>query len=172
MALDSLLLFLFTLAALCLLASWYLRLRSGLPSGQIIYEDSSGKNSRVLVSQRYGLRGKPDYLLEDAVGVIPVEVKSGLMPPGGRPHRSHLLQLAVYFLLVEEDLQQTVLYGLIRYQNGAVRVENTDELREDLLSVVAQMRRALASDDARRSHRQARRCAACSMAHACDERLA
>jgi len=172
MAVGSLIFFLFALAALCLLASRYLRLRSGLPRGEVIYEDSSGKNSRVLVSERYGLRGKPDYLLEDAGGIIPVEVKSGTMPQGGRPYRSHLLQLAVYFLVVEEDLRKRPLYGLIRYRDGSIRVENTNELREDLLDVVGQMRRALAEDDVRRSHQQARRCAACSVAHACDDRLA
>ena len=171
MGLGSLTFFLFALAALCLSASWYLRQRSGLPSGEIIYEDSSGKNSRVLVSERYGLRGKPDYLLEDASGIIPVEVKSGMMPQGGRPYRSHLLQLAVYFVVVEDALQKRPLYGLIRYRNGSIRVENTDELREDLLNVVRQMRRALADDDVRRSHQQARRCATCSVAHACDDRL-
>lgn len=172
MALAPVILFCFALAGLCLLVSQYLRRRSGLPAGEIIYEDASGKNSRVLISQHYGLRGKPDYLLaDDAGGVVPVEVKSGLLPKSRRPPRSHALQLAVYFILVEDDLQRHVSYGLIRYRNGELRVENTDELRAELLEIVEEMRDALLAEEAHRSHAETRRCAACSMAHACDERL-
>ncbi|MBI1760473.1 MAG: Dna2/Cas4 domain-containing protein [Acidobacteria bacterium] len=173
MTLGWLLLFLFALAVFCWLLARQLRQGSGLLGGEIIYEDASGKNPRVLVSRRYGLRGKPDYLLKDGAGwVIPVELKSGRMPRNGRPYRSHVLQLAVYFLLVEDVLQQEVAYGLVRYQNGALRVRNSKQLRKELLAVVKEMRAVLACDNARRSHQDPRRCEACSMAHGCDERLA
>ena len=172
MALSNLFVLLFLLAMLCLSLAGLLRRRSGLPDGEIIYEDTGGKNARTLVSHRYGLSGKPDYLLDDGAGrVIPVELKSGLMPRSGRPHHSHVMQLAVYFLLVEDVLHKDVAYGLVRYQNGSLRVENAERLRNELLDLVEEMRTALAGDDAPRSHNQAYRCRACSMAHACDERL-
>lgn len=172
MGIGPLIFLLFVLAAFCLIVSRHLRRQSGLPSGEIIYEDSSGKNARVLLSRRHGLRGKPDYLLDDGDGgIIPVELKSGPMPRG-RPHRSHVMQLAVYFLLVEEDLRRYAHYGLIRYKNGEARIENTEDLRDELLEVVEEMREALFDEDVRRSHEDARRCGACSMAHACEERLA
>ena len=172
MTLSAWLLPLFLLAVLCLLLAGLLRRRSGLPEGEIVYADAGG-DARVLVSQRYGLRGKPDYLLEEGPGrVIPVELKSGLIPRSGRPHRSHVMQLAVYFLLVEEVLHKDVAYGLVRYKNGSLRIENTDRLREELLDVIEEMRAVLADDDAPRNHNQASRCRACSMAYACDERLA
>lgn len=172
MTLSSWLLPLFVLTVLCLLLAGLLRRRSGLPDGEIVYEDAGG-DARVLVSPRYGLRGKPDYLLADgAGGVIPVELKSGLMPRSGRAYRSHVMQLAVYFLLVEEVLRKKVAYGLVRYQNGSLRIENTERLREELMDLVEEMRAALADDDALRNHNQASRCRACSMAYACDERLA
>lgn len=172
MAVGSLLFLLFVLAAFFLLVARLLRHRSGLPEGKIIYEDAGGKASRVLVSQRYGLRGKPDYILNAGRSVIPVELKSGAVPRSGRPHRSHVLQLAVYFLLVEDVLRRDVAYGLVRYKDGSRRVENTNTLREELLAVVEEMREALHYDDAQRNHNEARRCRACSLAHACDERLA
>jgi CRISPR-associated exonuclease Cas4 len=172
MAVGALLFLLFVLAAFCLLVARSLRQRSGLPQGAIIYEDAGGKASRVLVSQRYSLRGKPDYILNDGGRVIPVELKSGAVPRSGRPHRSHVLQLAVYFLLVEDVLRRDVAYGLVRYKDGSLRVENTNALREELLAVVAEMREALLDEDVPRNHNQAYRCRACSMAHACDERLA
>jgi CRISPR-associated exonuclease Cas4 len=173
MGIGPLIFLLLLLAAFCLLVSRHLRRQSGLPSGEIIYEDSGGKNARVLVSRRYGLRGKPDYLLDDGTGgIIPVELKTGTMPRGGRPHQSHVMQLAVYFLLVEDDLCKSATHGLIRYNNGSIQIENTGELRDELLDVVEEMREALFDDDVQRSHEDSRRCGACSVAHACEERLA
>lgn len=171
MAVASLLFLLFVLAALCLWVARALRQRSGLPDGAIIYTDA-GKNTRTLVSHRYGLRGKPDYLLNADNGrVIPVELKSGRMPRNGRPHRSHTLQLAVYFLLVEDVLRREVAYGLVRYKDGSIRVEHTDKLRAELLAVVEEMRETLVDRAVQRNHNQAYRCHTCSMAHACTERL-
>lgn len=144
-----------------------------MPKGEIVYEDASGLAREPLFSKRHGLSGKPDYLLKDRDGsLIPVEVKSGYAPRGGQPYDSHLLQLAAYFLLIEDVLRRPTRYGLIRYRDRDLRVANTDELREDLLDAIAQMRMLLAHGDAHRDHNQKRRCAACSMAHACDERLA
>lgn len=161
------------IAVACLLLAKFLRRRSGLPEGEIVYEDTSGDDGEVLFSANYGLRGKPDYLLEveDGDGLVPVEVKSGQAPRNGRPYPSHLMQLAVYFLLVEDVLEEDAPYGLIRYRDRTLRVENTDELREQLLDVVAEMQAILQDGEAYRSHHSARRCAGCSVAYACDERL-
>lgn len=112
MEIAPLIILLFVLAACCLLVSRRLRRQSGLPDGAIINEDSGGKNDRVLVTRRHGLCGKPDYLLDDDAGrVIPVELKSGLLPRAQKPHRSHLMQLAVYFLLVEDGLRKRTAKG-------------------------------------------------------------
>jgi len=159
------------IAVACLLLAKTLRRRSGLPAGEIVYEDTSGDDSEVLVSETYGLCGKPDYLLEEDDGLVPVEVKSGQSPRNGRPYPSHLMQLAVYFLLVEDVLEEDAPYGLIRYRDRTLRIENTDELREELLDVVAEMQAILQDGEAYRSHHSARRCAGCSVAYACDERL-
>ena len=71
------------------------------------------------------------------------------------------MQLAVYFLLVEDDLRKSTAHGLIRYNNGSIQIENTDELRDELLGVVEEMRESLIDDDVGRSHEDARRCRAC-----------
>ncbi|MDQ3012417.1 MAG: CRISPR-associated protein Cas4 [Acidobacteriota bacterium] len=165
--------FLLGLAAMAMLAlSNYLRRQSGLPEGEVVYEDASGQG-RELFSKRLGLSGKPDYLLEDTEGnLIPVEVKSGYAPRGDRPYESHRLQIAAYLLLVEEVLQRTAAYGLIRYRNRTLRVDYTDELHAELMDTIDQMRTLLARGEAHRSHNHPQRCMRCSMAHACDERLA
>ncbi|MGH9767431.1 MAG: CRISPR-associated protein Cas4 [Blastocatellia bacterium] len=162
------------MAALAMLAiSSRLRRQSRLPKGEIVYEDASGLAKEHLYSKRLDLSGKPDYLLKDRDGsLIPVEVKSGYAPRGDQPYDSHLLQLAVYFFLIEDVLRRPTRYGLIRYRNRTLDVANTDELRVRLMDAVAQMRTLLARGEARRSHDQMRRCIRCSMAHACDERLA
>ena len=160
------------IAVACLLLAKSLRRRSGLPEGEIVYKDTSGEDSEVLVSTHYGLCGKPDYLLEEEGGLVPVEVKSSAAPRNGRPYPSHLMQLAVYFLLVEDVLEEVAPYGLIRYRDRTLRIENTDELRAELLDVVAEMQAILPDGEAYRSHDIVRRCAGCSVAYACDERLA
>src|SRR5262245_9800866 len=166
--------FLLAIVALAMLAaSNRFRRQSGLPKGEVAYEDASGLAGESLVSRRLGLSGKPDYLLEDRDGsLIPIEVKSGYAPRGDQPHESHFLQLADYFFLIEDVLRRPTRYGLIGYRDRDLRVANTDALREELMDTIAQMRRLLARGEAHRDHNQKRRCAACSMAHACDERLA
>ena len=161
------------LAAMAMLAlANHLRQQSGLPEGEVVYEDASGQG-KELFSRRLGLSGKPDYLLEDDEGnLIPVEVKSGYAPRGDEPYESHLLQIAAYLLLVEEVLQRPAPYGLIRYRKRTLRVDYTNDLHEELMDTMAQMRTVLARGEAHRSHNQAQRCVRCSMAHACDERLA
>lgn len=163
---------LFLLAFALLLLSSYLRQRSGLPKGKVVYQDVSGLAREPLLSKRLNISGKPDYLLEDQnSNLIPVEVKSGYAPRGDQPYESHLMQLAAYFFLVEDVLNRTAPYGLIRYRNRTLQVDNTDELRGRLLDVIARMRTLLARGKALRSHTQATRCAHCSMAYVCDERL-
>jgi CRISPR-associated exonuclease Cas4 len=165
-------LLLVALAALLLARANRLRRSSGLPQGKVVYQDVSGLAKKPLYSPRLGLTGKPDYLLKDRYNnLIPVEVKSGYAPRDGRPYQSQLLQLAAYCLLVEDVLQRPVPYGLIRYRDQTLRIDNTDELRARLTETLAEMRALLSRDTVHRSHDQARRCARCSMAHACDELL-
>lgn len=150
-----------------------LRRQSGIPQGEIVYEDVSGLARQLLYSKRLNVAGKPDYLLQDPQhNLIPVEVKSGAAPRNGKPYESHLLQLAAYFLLIEDVLQQAAPYGLIRYRNQTIQIANTDELQKQLMNAMAQMRDQLAQNTAHRNHNQAQRCANCSVAHACSERLA
>ena len=162
------------LALICFFLAALLRRRGGLPDRDVVYQDVGGAEVQTLVSRRYGLSGKPDYLMEDdeEEGLIPVEVKGINAPRNGVPYRSHLMQLAVYFVLVEDVLRQPAPYGLIRYRDQTLEIDNTDELREELFDLIGGMREVMASGHADRSHNQPRRCAGCSVAHACDQRLA
>ncbi len=161
------------IAAFCILLSTLLRRRSGLPNGEVVYKDTDGRSGELLISDRYQLCGKPDYLIESEEGeLIPVEVKSGQAPASGQPYRSHRLQLAVYFLLIEDVLEAEVSHGLIRYRDRNLKVQNSESLRSELLSVLGEMRTAIRMANANRSHNRSQRCAHCSMGEVCDQKLA
>jgi len=165
-------LILLAIGLILLAASSRLGRKTGMPRGEVSYADASGQAREPFISKRLLMAGKPDYLMKDRNGdLIPVEVKSSNAPRTGRPYESHLMQLAAYFLLLEDVLQRPVPYGLIRYRNRTLRVANTDELRARLMDVIAQMRRLMTRDVARRNHNRPQRCSRCSVAHACDERL-
>lgn len=172
-ALLTILLLLVTMGGLLLTRAKRLRKNSGLPPGEVVYEDASGLARAPLYSSKLGLAGKPDYLLRDPQRhLIPVEVKSGYAPRDGHPYESHRLQLAAYFFLIEDALEAAAPYGVIRYRNRTLQVANSEELRRQLMEVIAQMRTLMARGAAHRNHEQTQRCARCSMAHACEERLA
>jgi CRISPR-associated exonuclease Cas4 len=161
--------------------------QADLPEGRIIYSDTGApvgriapvslsergeKQEKPLLSHRYGLVGRPDYLVQTDEGIVPVEAKSANCPASGVPYESHLMQLACYCLLVEETTAESVPFGVIRYRDRQLRVDYTDELRESLLELLAEMREARGAPDVHRSHDETARCAACSYREICVESLA
>lgn len=146
------------------------RSRTGL-RGRVVYSDTGAELEppEPLVSHRYGLTGKPDYLVASRRGVVPVEVKSARCPASGHPHESHRLQLASYCLLVEDVLGERSPYGILRYRDRDVKVPFDRGLRRDLLAVLDAMRRSGAARDARRTHADAGRCARCALRDECGE---
>jgi CRISPR-associated exonuclease Cas4 len=161
--------------------------RTGLPTGRVLYSDTGfpvgsigpiGRNAqgvkqeKPLRSQTYGLVGRPDYLVRTHDGIVPVEAKSTRCPADGRPYASHVMQLAAYCLLVENVTGADVPHGIIKYADREVIVEYTPELRDSVIELVEEMRRAYTAEDVHRSHDDARRCANCIMRDVCTEALA
>jgi CRISPR-associated exonuclease Cas4 len=183
-----------TLLLLLVLAAWRAAVaarreseRAGLPKGSLIYSDTGKPVGRLapteigregvrqekpLRSESLGLVGRPDYLIETAAGVVPVEAKSAAAPPDGRPRDSHVMQLAAYCLLVEDELGLTVPYGVIKYRDREVRVEYTPALRDSALALIEEMNEAADAPEVHRSHEDPRRCAGCSLREVCTESLA
>jgi CRISPR-associated exonuclease Cas4 len=149
------------------------RAETGLPIGRVIYSDTRGWQAapKPLFSRAHRLTGKPDYLVQQGSTIIPVEVKSA-PAPGDGPRRGHLLQLAAYCLLVEENYRQRPKYGIVKYADRMFAVDFTEALEAELLDVIARMRDDLAREEATRSHGDAARCVHCGYRHACSERLA
>jgi len=147
------------------------RRETGLPEGRVTYVDTGAwdRCERPLFSRRHRLTGRPDYLVRTGKGLIPVEVKPGAAPP--QPYLAHILQLAAYCLLVEEQEGRRPPYAILKYGDRAFEVDYTSSLRAELLRVIDDIRRDLRARDVSRSHDQAARCSGCGYLQQCDQRL-
>jgi len=160
---------LFLLAWLLLWMARRSREKGGLPRGRVVYVDSRDwrRPDAPLRSERYGLVGRPDYLVQRGRTVIPVEVKPSRT--GAEPYQADLLQLAAYCLLVEETSGRMPPYGLLRYRDRTFEVPYGAGVRRRLLELLAEMRAAGRGGEVGRSHEQRARCAACGMRGHCGE---
>ena len=152
-------------AAVLAAASLYLYRRFGI-AGTVVASDSGvSRPTPVLRSARYGLSGRPDYLVEEGGRVAPVEVK-----PRRRsetPWPRDVLQLAAYCLLVEETEPRFGGYGYLRYAGRTFRIDFTETMRADLLRTIAALRADLTAADVDPSHADPWRCAHCAMLPVC-----
>ncbi len=144
---------------------------TGLPQGTVVYSDTGQEQTvlKPLLSRRYGLVGKPDYLVEVAGAgrrlIVPLEVKSGKRPAAA--HAGHLLQLATYCLLVEDVYGQRPPHGYLRYADATLTIPYTDELRTAVLHSAAEIRQARTAANVVRSHNEAIRCRRCGYLQSC-----
>lgn len=147
------------------------RKAAGLPGGRVLYTDTRGwgKLEKPLYYAALELAGKPDYLVEKAGQIIPVEVKSGRAPEA--PYDSHIFQLASYCLLVDKTYGKRPSYGIIHYENRDFAVDYTSELEATLLEMLADMKMDDVRRDVPRSHEQVSRCAGCGFRNVCDQSL-
>lgn len=108
-----------------------------LPEGKIVYQDVDGLGT-PLFAKKYPLSGKPDYVILSPEGApIPVELK--LSSDAQEPQRSHIMQLAVYFVILEDLYAQPPQYGLLRYAGHAFTIQNTESLKRKVLQRLAEM---------------------------------
>jgi CRISPR-associated exonuclease Cas4 len=145
---------------------------AGLPIGRVIYADTGEWRAveKPLFSIAHRLAGKPDYLVRRGRQIIPIEVKSATAPGSG-PRRSHLLQLAAYCLLIEENYHQRPKTGIVKYADRVFEVDYTPELESQLLDVIDSMRNDQSSSEVHRSHTEPARCTRCGVRSACSESL-
>jgi CRISPR-associated exonuclease Cas4 len=116
------------------------------------------------------LTGKPDYLVEAANGLIPVELKSRNCPRSG-PHEGEVAQVTAYCVLVEDSFGATPPCGIIQYADRSWPIRYTLKGRKQLLHILDEMREARYTRTAHRDHQHAARCRACGYRAVCDEAL-
>jgi CRISPR-associated exonuclease Cas4 len=146
-------------------------------SARIVQVDDigSGKRGKPLVSKRHFLIGSPDLLIEENGEKIPVEIKTGKLPP--KPHFSHIMQVSAYLVLVDVNYNQNTPYGYIEYSpaDGNRRrhkVEWDMMTKALVLSKVSEIREAGRTGEVHRNHNREGKCRFCSRRKGCPERLA
>lgn len=151
------------------------RSATGLPAGEVIYSDTEMWQAvqEPLLSRRYGLVGRPDYLVQVTEKgrpvTVPVEVKSRRRP--AQPLDGHVLQLAAYCLLVEDVYQAQPPYGLLHYADATLRIPFDSRLRRAVLATADEIRRARRAPVMDRQHDDPARCRGCGYAHACGDQV-
>ena len=146
------------------------RAKYDIDKATLVYVDSERERPKLFVSARYGLSGRPDAVLLEGDLHIPVEVKTGRTPRG--PLFSHILQIAAYCLLMEEEYGKAPPYGVIRYGDGSHDIEYNDDLKRLVLQKMGEMRACISKGEAHRNHSRPGKCVHCSRRSVCPERLA
>ena len=165
-------LFLTLLAIFAWLTSRSSQRQTGLPPGQVIYDDMAHRfqKQETIFSRELGLVGRPDYLVKEQDGsIVPVEVKSGYAP--SEPYDGHVLQLAAYCLLVEEVYGIRPSHGILQYRDRAFAVDFSYDLEGDLLDLLELMREDALAEQVFRDHDDPARCDNCGFLAYCEQSL-
>ena len=143
----------------------------GLPAGRVIYADMRGWGpiEQPLYDPELGLVGKPDYLVESAGQLIPVEVKS--TRNANAPYDAHIFQLAAYCLLVQRQLGKRPPYGILHYANRTYAIDYTPQLEQAVQDLLIEIHTQERLKELARSHTSTARCSHCSYRSVCDQRL-
>jgi CRISPR-associated exonuclease Cas4 len=94
-----------------------------------------------LSSDRLGLSGKLDLLIETADTCYPVDFKY----TRGRPRRNHVMQLGAYAVLVEDVMQRPAPAAFIYFvpSNQLVRLRVTERLKEVVRTRLREIRQMI-----------------------------
>lgn len=157
-------------AALFFFRHWRYGNLGGLPAGSLIAESNAPEEVPLLLSHRYGLKGRPDALVRTGDGnVIPVERKRSTAPR--RPYDGDVIQGIAYCILVEDTYGTVPPYVRIQYADRWFDVAYTPERKAWVLAVTARLRHAKGVGAADRSHRNQAKCHGCSQRSNCDQAL-
>lgn len=136
--------------------------------GRVVYFDDG--NAPLLVSADGSLSGKPDIIVERNGSLYPVEFKSGRVPEG--PLFSHIVQIAAYCKLVQDNYGMRPESGIIQYRGREFEVEYNKDMENLVQTKIKEMRGAIQAGSAHRNHNRPGKCLKCSRRSICPERLA
>ncbi|MGH7823769.1 MAG: CRISPR-associated protein Cas4 [Candidatus Binatia bacterium] len=120
-----------------------------------------------LRSDRLGLAGKLDLVIDTPKGLFPVDFKFTT----GRPHRNHVYQLCGYALLLEDHYAREVNKGFVYLipKNDAVVVDLTAELKEQTRTVLEEIRRMIEKEQMPAPTPVRNRCTDCEYRNFCGD---
>lgn len=146
----------------------YFKRKYKLDKTKLIYSDLN-QPANTLFSKNYRIYGRPDYIVKDREKYIPVEIKTGHYT---KPKKNHILQLAAYCHLVEENYNSFVPYGYLIYQNqSSIKIPFDPALRYELESIIKNMRGDLRQKKVMRNHKNSKKCLNCSMRKYCNNKI-
>jgi len=139
-----------------------------IQQGKITYSDLN-KPAKCLFSNKLKISGKPDYIIKRKDKYIPVEFKTGDYK---KPQKNHILQLATYCQLVEDNYKSFVPYGILVYNNKKqYKISYNPQLRFELENTIKQMRSILKTNKIDMNHNSFYRCKNCSMEKYCNIKI-
>src|SRR3989344_9235730 len=134
--------------AVALVILFILLKRSKVPAvtykNKTVYSDHREQPVKALFSSKYGLAGKPDFILHTQDGLLPLEIKHANKP--SQPYFSHVMQLISYCLLIEEVKGEKPKYGFIQYRDGKpFSIPYTYNMKSFLIKTMEEMRQHINS---------------------------
>lgn len=125
-------------------------------------------SSLHIASERLGIEGVVDEVVETERGLAVVEVKWARAPR--RPPAGHVYQAAAYAMLAEEAIGRPVTRAVIRYalDGRSFEIPVTDAVRRHVLWTVSRIRSIVEGERLPRA-KQSRKCAGCGFAKVCGE---
>lgn len=138
------------LGVIILIVLWVLLKRTKVPrpvyKSKAVYSDHKEKPEKALFSSKYGLIGKPDFILHTKDGLLPLEIKHSKKP--SKPYFSHIMQLISYCLLIEEEKGTKPKYGFLQYKGGKpFVVPYTENMKSFLIKTMQEMRGYIDSEE-------------------------
>jgi CRISPR-associated exonuclease Cas4 len=146
-----------------------LKIKHKIQAGKITYSDLITP-SRPLYSKRYGISGKPDYIVKKDGVYFPVEIKTGNHI---EPKKNHKFQLAAYCQILEDNYKSFIPYGVLIYSDTSQQfnVPFNPKIRYELESIINEMRKNLKTGKIKRNHNNSQRCKNCSMRDYCNKKI-
>ena len=145
-----------------------LKNKYNIPRGKITYQDLNIP-AKPFYSKRYRITGKPDYIIKNSKRFIPIEVKTTSYKEA---QENHILQLAAYCHLLEENYNKFVPYGILIYSDiSKFKIPFNPKTRFELESVINNIRYIMKTGDISRNHNKISKCKNCSMNQYCDFKL-
>ncbi|MBD3255175.1 MAG: CRISPR-associated protein Cas4 [Candidatus Lokiarchaeota archaeon] len=131
--------------------NWYYRTQLKLPFlnesmkiGKYVHEhfwlDTIKRKEIYLISHKWKLKGRCDYIIEEKGMQIPLEIKYGNCN-NEVPYQNDAMQLLCYILLLGGYLNEHIPYGYILYVTSKrkYKVNNTLSYRKMLRSIIRSM---------------------------------
>lgn len=127
--------------------------------------DGSRKiESRIYISERQGLSGRPDLIIEEGGYLIPVEHK----PLAKKIRDRYVAQLLIYMRLIEEFEGKKPPYGylLLGAKSRRVKIENSPHRQAWLDKILADMQKIAAGGVCIATPERSK-CSRCDVAYRC-----